>query len=404
MLAVRRRAKRRHADRGLGLAPVIVAVVLLAAAVFVAVVAILPAPGKKVPPKRVAPVNVTVRRIEPQRDFRDTFTLPGSVEPNRVVRVAAEVAGRIEKIPSREGRPCQAGDRLVLLNTDLLQAEFDRAKATMDFDAREADRMAALAARGSATSNELDQARTKAAASSAALDAARARLERAVISAPIDGVLNRLPVEVGEYVSPGDVVAEVVDIDTALVVVDVPERDIRHLKVGQREEVRLEALGSGRLTGTIRYISEVADPNARTTRVEIELDNTACLLRSGQIVLVRLLRRVLPEVILIPLDAVIPLEKEYRVYVVADGKAQPRAVKLGFLKGRRVQVLSGLAPGDRLITRGQYYCGPGQAVQARSEDSAGADSRPAGGRATNADSRPASAPTAARVPATRHAP
>jgi membrane fusion protein (multidrug efflux system) len=232
-------------------------------------------------------------------------------------------------------------------------------------------------ARGSATSNELDQARTKAAASRAALDAAKARLERAVISAPIDGVLNRLPVEVGEYVSPGDVVAEIVDIDTALVVVDVPERDIRHLKVGQREEVHLQALGSTRRTGTIRYISEVADPNARTTRVEIELDNTARVLRSGQIVMVRLVRRVLPEVILIPLDAVVPLENEYRVYVVADGKAQPRAVKLGFLKGRRVQVLSGLAPGDRLITRGQYSCGPGQPVQVREEDPREARSQPA---------------------------
>ncbi|MGB2820289.1 MAG: efflux RND transporter periplasmic adaptor subunit [Phycisphaerae bacterium] len=352
----------RRRRRGGIRAAIVVTLVLLLGAGFVVVVAVLPAPATKLPSKRLAPVNVTAPPIEPIRNYRDTFKLPGSVEPNRVVRVAAEVAGRVESIPCREGQPCRTGEKLVLLNTDLLQAEYDQAKASMQFDAREASRMEELVGRGAATTNELDQARTKAASSQAALAAAKARLDRAVISAPIPGVLNRLPVEVGEYVSPGDAVAEIVDIDTAVVVADVPERDIHHLKVGQSEEVLVDPLAGTRVVGTIRYINEVADPRSRTTRVEIEVDNRRRLLRSGQIVTVVLLRRVLDRVIMIPLDAVIPLEKEYRAYVVEDGKAQPRTVKLGFLKGRSVSVLSGLDAGDRLIVKGLQYVGPGQPV------------------------------------------
>ncbi len=374
-----------HSRRGAAAAKVVVATVLLLAAAFVVVVAVLPAPARKPPAKRIAAVNVTAPPIEPILNYRDTFKLPGTVEPNRVVRVAAEVAGRIEKIPCREGQPCTSGERLVLLNTDLLQAAYDQAKASMQFDAREAERIAELVPRGAATTNELDQSRTKAAASGAAFNAAKAHLERAVISAPISGVLNRLAVEVGEYVSPGMTVAEIVDIDTAVVVADVPERDIHYLKVGQNEDIEVDSLGGKRLTGTVRYISELADAASRTTRVEIEVDNRGRLLRSGQIVTVVLLRRILDRVILVPLASVIPLEKEYRAYVVEDGKAQPRDVKLGFFKGRSVRVLSGLAAGDRLIVAGHHYVGPGQPVTLR---------RAQGGAATS----PASAPSGAERP------
>jgi len=179
-------------------------------------------------------------------------------------------------------------------------------------------------------------------------------------------VLNRVPVEVGEYVSPGMAVAEIVEIDTAVVVADVPEQDIHHLRVGQSEEIEVDSLGGRRLTGKIRYIGELADPRARTTRVEIEVPNTDRLLRSGQIVTVVLLRDILEDVILIPLDSVIPLEKEYRVHVVEDGKAQPRTVELGFFKGRSVRVLSGLRAGERLIVEGHHYVSAGQPVRLRS--------------------------------------
>jgi membrane fusion protein (multidrug efflux system) len=370
---------------------VIVAAILVAAVAFVVVVAVLPAPAKKVPSKERPAVNVTVLPIRPIARFRDNFVLPGSVEPNRTVRVSAEVAGRIEKILCQEGRPCGLKDKLVLLNTDLLKAEFDQAEAAKEFDRREVSRTEDAAARGVATANELDQARTKYAASLAALSAAKARLDRAEVLAPIAGVLNHLPVEVGEYVSPGMPVAEIVDIDTVLVVVDVPERDIRHLKVGDSQEIRADALGNERFTGKIRYISQLADQASRTTRVEIEVDNTHRRLRSGQIVTAHLLRRVLDNVIMIPMmRSVIPLEKGYRVYVVKDGKAQPRDVKLGFFKGRNVRVMpgSGLAAGDLLITDGHRYVGPSQPVSIRN----GWDGPPASAPADANTAAPGGAP------------
>jgi len=117
------------------------------------------------------------------------------------------------------------------------------------------------------------------------------------------------------------------------------------------------------LTGTISYISALADERTRSPRIEIALDNRGRLLRSGQIVDVRLKRRVLKDVIMVPLQAVIPLEDGKAVYVVEDSKAARRDVTIGFIKGSRVRITSGLKPGDKLIVAGHRYVGPGQSVK-----------------------------------------
>ena len=92
------------------------------------------------------------------------------------------------------------------------------------------------------------------------------------------------------------------------------------------------------------------------------------LIRSGQIVRVRLTRRVLKNIIMVPLLAVIPMEDAKAVYVVEAGKAERREVKLGFLKGRSVLIRDGLRSGDQLIIAGHRYVGPGQPVRVTSEE------------------------------------
>jgi membrane fusion protein (multidrug efflux system) len=199
--------------------------------------------------------------------------------------------------------------------------------------------------------------------SKAVLDEAAAQLERTTIVAPISGTLNRLPMEIGEYASPGDCVAEIVDVTRVKVVVEVPERDVHFLHIGDLARVFVRAPQDGAFTGSISYISELADDVTRTTRLEIAVDNDDRALRSGQIVRARLTRRVLNDVIMIPLNAVIPLENGKAVYVVSgDRTAERRLVELGFIKGRKVQIKSGLQEQDRLIVAGHRYVGPGQPV------------------------------------------
>jgi multidrug efflux pump subunit AcrA (membrane-fusion protein) len=111
----------------------------------------------------------------------------------------------------------------------------------------------------------------------------------------------------------------------------------------------------------------LADEQTRATRVEVTVRNNPRLLRSGQIVRARLTRRVLRDVIMIPLAAVIPLESGNEVYVEENGAAQRRSVRLGLIQGLLVQVEEGLSPGERLIVAGHRLVGPGQSVNVVAE-------------------------------------
>ncbi len=354
--------------------------VVVAAAV-VGLIAWMPKEPDDPPPTNTPPVNVTIRVVRAEPQLADAFTLTAVVEPNRVVQVAAEVSGRIEKYGRRqgevtwrgrrlpegatlqEGEPVWQGDPLIHLNKDLLQARFEQAQAQFDYDQREYRRVLDLSEGEATSETELDDARTRRDVAKALLNEAAEQLERATITAPIDGVLNRLLMEVGEYATPGDSVAEIVDIDQAKVVVDVPERDVHYLAVGQTAQVLVRVPQPRELEGQITYISELADEHTRTSRLEITVDNREHALRSGQIARARLTRRVLNDVIMIPLGAVIPLENGKAVYLAdQEDRAQRREVELGFIKGRSVEILRGLAEGDRLIIAGHRFVGPGQPV------------------------------------------
>ncbi len=357
-----------------------VALVVMAAGL-VAAVALMPTP---VPPQvavTVPPVNVRVQVIEAIPELRDTFTLTAVVEPNRIVDVAAEVPAKIECIAERqtaaswrgkdfpagqvlaEGEPVSAGAPIVRLDDSLLAAAYERALAQFQFDDREYRRHLDMLERDAASQTEVEDARTRRDISKTIVDETKERLDRTTVNAPISGVLNALTMEIGEYAKAGDVVARIVELDPAVVVVRVPERDVHYLDLGESAEVLMQADEQRVLSGTIRYISELADENTRTTKVEIAVANADYALRSGQIVRARLTRRVLNDVIMIPLSSVIPLEEGRVVYVAtADDRAERREVELDFLKGRSVRILSGLEPGDRLIVAGHRYVGPGQPV------------------------------------------
>lgn len=362
---------------------------VVVAAILVGVVVWMPATVTPVPPSEIPPINVTVQPVQEIPEFADTFELTAIVEPERVVQVAAEVAGRIERFAERirptrfrgrvipsgvaidEGEPISAGDPLIYLNKDLAQARFDQAQAQFEFDQREYRRIMDLYEREATSKTELDDAGTKRAISRATLDEAARQLERTTIMAPVSGILNRLLVEVGEYVAIGDPVAEIVNIDQVKVVVDVPERDVHYLNVGDNVEVEARTRGDAVFTGQVTYISELANSSTRTTRLEITMDNHNHVLRSGQIVRAKLTRRVLEDIIMIPLGAVIPLEHGHAVYIVVDDHAERREVELGFIKGRTVQILRGLQSDDRLIVAGHRYVGPGQTVTVVQDQGAG---------------------------------
>ena len=341
-------------------------VVILVAVATLTVLASLPPRKQEAPASEVPPVDVTVMTVTAEPQLPDAFDLPATVEPNQVVTVSAEVDGRVEWIGPNKGTIVRAGDPLVRLDTDLIRAQSQVAEAQAKNNQTEFVRIKGLVEKGASPSRDLDAAATQLAISNAQLAEARIRLARANISAPVAGVLNSLPIEEGEYVTvmPKTTLAEIVDTSVVKAVADVPERDVPFFAVGHKANVCLDIKGRQQtLEGTITYISELADPRTRSTRMEITLLNKEASLRSGQIVRVHLIRRILENAIMIPLLAVIPMEDSKVVYVVDESsQAQRREVELGLIRGDHIQAIKGLKPGDRLIVSGHRFVAPNQVV------------------------------------------
>ena len=180
-------------------------VIALVAVGAVVAIAMMPQPSREVPPTEAPPVNVSVMTIVPEAELADTFVLPAVVEPNRVVAVAAEEAAAIERIPPKEGDTVQKGDLLVQLKTDRSDRS-SRWPRRYKRDQIEYERMMSLVKDDAAAAGP-GQRRDATAASRATFEEARPA-DRTRILSPVQGVLNDLLVEQGEYVSPGTAVAE----------------------------------------------------------------------------------------------------------------------------------------------------------------------------------------------------
>lgn len=379
-------------------------VIVLGAVAGVIGLTFLPGRKEEQPEAKRPLVNVKVMTVV-ARDFRDTFHLPGVVEPNKTVTISARVGGQVtavSKVDGRtEGRVCKAGETIVTLDTELLaarEAQVDaqvrqyaaqvaQGQAQRDLAKFEMDAIAELRGQGASTAFAYNQAKASLAAALAGIDRARASqvgaeaarkaaridLGYATITAPCAGVLDEVMVEVGENVEVGLPVARIVDTATVRVVVDVPQTDVGYLELGGPATVLAERDVHGRraeVAGTIDYISESADAGAKTTRAEVLVTNDSRAFRSGQIVHVELTRRTVGRAVMVPLEAVIPMGNNDRaVYVVRDGKASRRLVTLGLWRGRQVRIMPdhrdgwGLRDGDVLIVEGHRYVAEGQSVR-----------------------------------------
>jgi len=313
-------------------------------------------------PERLPNVNVMV--LEAMTVY-DTLRLTGGVEPWHNVTLSAEIGGRVVEQPRTEGTRVRAGDVLVRIDTDLLRARLDEIEAQLELAREDSGRLARLSERGAGTPQDAARAATQVRVLEANLQTARINFDRSVVRTPVDGVIDRLFQEESEFVDAGSPLARIVQVDRLKVITGLPERDVPHFDNGDRILVTLDALPGRQFEGIIHTISTTASPGTRTFKTEIEIPNEDGAARPGMIARVNLVRQEFPNSMLIPMNAVIPLDNQHVVFVEEDGVAQMRGITVGLVQGAEVQAVSGLNPGDRLIITGQRDVRPGARVAVR---------------------------------------
>ena len=269
----------------------------------------------------------------------------GGVEPVHWAKVASVIRDRIIEICDCEGRTVAKGDVLVRLDGRDVEAGLKELKAREDFLKREMSRVSELIIRGAATSQAQERAAMDLQTVQGLISVQTEKIADYTIVAPMDGVVLRRDGEVGEIADAGQILFRIGVPKPLQVVAEVNEEDIPRVALGETALFRTDAFPEQRLEGKVSDITPMGDVAAKTFRVKIALpDDTP--LKPGMSVEANIITREKPNALLIPADAL----QGNTVFVVDGTRARKRDVKVGIRGIRMVEILSGLADGERVAS------------------------------------------------------
>ncbi len=316
------------------------------------------------------PVEVaTTQRAE----MAAVYTGTAPIESDRKAFVMPKVQGEIRQVLADEGKRVRAGEVLARLDGDRLRLEVALNEATMRKLERDYNRNLELQQKGLVSAVSIDNLKYELEAAKANWELARLQLSYCDIRSPIAGtVTQRLDVvKVGNTVTPVGGVIEsgesslfvVEDLDTLMLRVNVPERELAKLSVGQPAQLSFDAVPNKVFEGRISLISPYVSAETATFAVRIHVSGTEGLLRPGMFARVAIIYERKPDALQIPRTALLDGDGPPKVFVVKDGKAAERAVSLGLSNGAWIEVTDGLKDGEQVVVVGQGAVKPGAAVR-----------------------------------------
>ncbi|MBD1399235.1 efflux RND transporter periplasmic adaptor subunit [Pelovirga terrestris] len=309
-------------------------------------------------------VNVVTQSLVPV-DLTETFTLPARVQARDDLTLSAEVAGTVVNTPVREGMRVVQGQVLIEIDSSVIRAQLERETENVAVLMARRDRMQRLATEGLVSQQELEDVNNGLTAAHTGLEQARIQLNKTTLRSPIDGMVDRRLVDVGEYVDPGKPLLRLISIEQLEVIADVPEKDVGFLKPGQLVTITPAIIHGDQaepLKAIIEYIAFVADEVSRTYHTRMIIEQPGGILRPGMIARATFIRQEHRQALVVPLFSVLDRRNTKIAYIVEDGYAREVEVVTGSSVGRQLVVRSGLEAGQQLVIKGQQLLIDGVAV------------------------------------------
>lgn len=319
------------------------------------------AAGKLDLPPEVPDVNVVALALAPVV-LSDRISLPGVVAPWVRFDVAAEVRGQVLEKRVEKGDRVAEGDIIAVIDARDYEIAVSAARASYDAAVLSRNRVAALHRQQLAPKSQLDDITAQVDRFKAELDSAELNLLRCTIRSPINGIINDVYIDRGQYLNFADPVAGVMQMDRVKVSVGIPESDVSAVRAVADFKVTIDALGGAVYAGRKHFLARSADPMARLYALELEIDNPEETILPDMFARVEIVKQQVADALAVPLYAIIPVDGSRTVYVVSDGLAEAVSIETGIQEGWMIQATEGLSPGDRVIVVGHRQVGDGQRV------------------------------------------
>lgn len=298
--------------------------------------------------------NVAVRAdVAEYRDVNTQYVANGTFQPKQQVALSTETAGKVIRVLVDEGSYVRAGQTLAIIKGDKLNVNVDNAQAVYNNALAEVRRFESAYATGGVTKQQLDQVRLQAVTAKNSLQSARLSAGDVNITASFPGIINKKNIEPGSFVAPGQVLFDVVNISTLKLNVNVDEKNIGNVRVGNSVEVSSTVLPDAKYTGMVTFVAPVADGSLNFP-VEVEIRNNPNNdLKAGMYGTAYFGNSETNRILTIPRTAFVGSVSSNKVYVIKDGVAHLKTIVSGRNFGEYIEVVSGLAKGEQVVVSGQ---------------------------------------------------
>ena len=333
------------------------------------------------------PPEAVTTTIAREVEWPANLTAIGSTVAVQGVTVSADLPGVVDAIAFESGRLVTQGTVLATLDTRQERAQLEAAEAQLNLSRLNLERARGLREGGVLSQADLDNALATQAQNEARVGEIKATIQRKTIRAPFSGILGIRHANLGQYLAAGDRIVSLQSLDPIYVNFSVPQQEVGRVKIGA--VVRVKSQGAAgpptELTGRVTALDSVVDEATRNVQVQATLPNPGGALRPGMFVETELLLGTTTAVIALPASAISFAPYGDSVFVVAEMKnpagvtyrgAQQQFVKLGRSRGDQVAVLSGLRPGQEIVTSGVFKLRSGAVVEVNNTVQPGNDPAP----------------------------
>jgi membrane fusion protein (multidrug efflux system) len=319
-----------------------------------------------------APPDAVTTVVVKREEWPSTINAIGTIAPVQGVTVSADLPGVIDRIAFDSGKSVQQGDILVQLDTRQEQAQLAAAQAQFEVARLNFERMRGLVEQDAVSRAEYDNAAAIHKQAEARIQEIRATIERKTIRAPFAGMLGIRQVNLGQYLTGGDPVVPLQSLNPIYVNFGIPQQQAGEVRAGSKVHVTVGELGAREFSGRVSAVNAVVDQTTRNVQVQATLANPGGVLRAGMFVQAQLHLGASQSLVALPASAINYAPYGDSVFIVSDLKdasgqsyrgVRQQVVKLGGARGDQIAVLSGLNPGEEVVTSGVFKLRNGAPVR-----------------------------------------
>ncbi|WP_460894532.1 efflux RND transporter periplasmic adaptor subunit [Rufibacter soli] len=307
-------------------------------------------PGGPGGPGGGMPMRVQGVVVTPQR-FANTLSVTGSIEANEQVEIRSQISGLVRGIFFQEGSNVSKGQVLVKIDDSELRAQLTQAQTRQSLAAENERRARLLLEKEAISREEYDVARAELKTAQAQIQLVRAQLAKTSIVAPFSGKVGLRTISSGSFLSPETVVTNLVNTNPVKISFAVPEKYAGQVKLNT--DLTFTVAGSSdTLTARVYALEPAIQASSRTLQIRARAANSNGTLLPGSFANIQLPLTVISDALLIPTEAVVPVQNGKKVFVTDNGKAKEVMIETSTRTEKDLLVTSGLSAGDTVLTTG----------------------------------------------------